>query len=107
MQELINKIISKTGISAEQAGQALDTVKEYIKEKFPMVAGAVDNLFAGDKATTTSGAADSSFLDKISDVIPGAMGEKIEQFAKDNAGKAEGVIDTMKDKLGDLLGGKK
>lgn len=107
MQELIQKITGKTGISTEQAAQVVDTVKDYIKEKFPMVAGAVDNLFSGDKAAATSGAADSSLLDKISDVIPGAMGEKIEQFAKDNAGKAEGMIDTMKDKLGDILGGKK
>lgn len=109
MQDLINKIVVKTGISADQASQALDTVKDYIKEKFPMVAGAVDNLFSEKSETTSlkSGTADDSFLDKISDFIPGQMGEKIEQFAKDNAGKAEGIIDTMKDKFGDMLGGKK
>lgn len=109
MQELINKIVSKTGISTDQASQALDTVKDYIKEKFPMVAGAVDNLFSGknENASVKSGVAEESFLDKISDVIPGQMGEKIEQFAKDNAGKAEGIIDSMKDKFGDMLGGKK
>ncbi len=45
MQELIDKIITNTGITAEQSVKALQTVKEYVKEKFPMMAGAVDKLF--------------------------------------------------------------
>ncbi len=47
MDELINKIMSNAGISAQQAGKALETVKDYVKEKFPMMAGAVDKLFEG------------------------------------------------------------
>lgn len=99
MQELLDKIIARTGISAEQATKTIDTVKEFIKEKFPMVAGAVDGLFKDDK----SGEGGSSILDKISDVIPGGVGEKIEQFAKDNSDKAGDVLDKFKDKLGDIL----
>jgi hypothetical protein len=47
MDELVNKIMSNTGISAEQSLKALETVKDYVKEKFPMMAGAVDKLFEG------------------------------------------------------------
>lgn len=101
MQELIQKIIAKTGISAEQATQTIETVKEFIKEKVPMVSGAVDKFFHEN-----SSGDNTDFLDKISDVIPGQMGEKIEQFAKDNAGKAGDVIDAMKDKFSDMLGKK-
>jgi hypothetical protein len=47
MEELIQKIMSNANVNAEQAGKALDSVKEYVKEKFPMMAGAVDKLFEG------------------------------------------------------------
>ena len=49
MQELIDKIITNTGITAEQSVKALQTVKEYVKEKFPMMAGAVDKLFDAEE----------------------------------------------------------
>ena len=47
MEELVNKIMTNAGISAEQSIKALEAVKDYVKEKFPMMAGAVDNLFEG------------------------------------------------------------
>jgi hypothetical protein len=100
MQELIEKLQNNHGLSSEQSQGILNTIKDYIKEKFPMLGGAIDNLFeshsgttentatpAGDTGTTggptTKG---GSFLDKISDFIPGAEGEKVEQFAKDKLG---------------------
>ncbi len=48
MDELINKIMASAGITAEQSAKALDAVKDYVKEKFPMMAGAVDKLFEGE-----------------------------------------------------------
>jgi len=45
MHELVTKIAEEAGISTEQANTALETVKAYVIEKFPMMAGAVDNLF--------------------------------------------------------------
>ena len=100
MEELIQKLQSIHGLSAEQSHGILNTITGYIKEKFPMVGGAIDNLFqsgttpsapgtspADTQATTTNAAQSSGdFLDKISDFIPGATGEKIEQFAKDKRG---------------------
>ena len=121
MQELITRLTEKAGISAEQATKTIDTIKEFVKEKFPMLGGAVDNMFAGSAdntatatATTTTApsteapkAQEHSMLDKISDVIPGQAGEKIEDFAKKAADKAEDVFDSVKDKLSGMFGGDK
>lgn len=116
MQELINKLTEKAGISSEQAHKAIDTIKDFIKEKFPMMAGAVDNLFpeatTPAPATTTAtpaapAAASSNIMDKISDVIPGQTGEKVEEFAKNAAHKAEDLFEGAKDKLAGLFGGDK
>jgi hypothetical protein len=115
MQELITRLTEKAGISAEQATKAIDTIKVFVKEKFPMLSGAVDNMFAGsaDNATAAAPASETpkaeehTMLDKISDVIPGEAGEKIEDFAKKAADKAEDVFDSVKDKLSGLFGGDK
>jgi hypothetical protein len=47
MQDLIDKIKQQASINDEQAMQALTAVKDYVKEKFPMMASAVDKLFEG------------------------------------------------------------
>ena len=117
MQELITRLTEKAGISAEQANKTIDTIKEFVKEKFPMLGGAVDNMFAGSAdntaaaaetpATEAPKAEENSMLDKISDVIPGQAGEKIEDFAKKAADKAEDVFDSVKDKLSGMFGGDK
>lgn len=45
MNELIEKLKSEAGLSDEQAKKAIETVKNYVVEKFPMLEGAVSNLF--------------------------------------------------------------
>ena len=45
MQELIEKLKSEAGLSDEQAKKAIETIKNYVVEKFPMLEGAVSNLF--------------------------------------------------------------
>ena len=113
MQELVNHLKEKVGITEEQAVKAVEAVKDFVKEKFPMMAGAVDNLL-GQYVPATATVADvipavseQSVLDKISDVIPGETGQKVEDFAKAAANKAEDVYDAAKDKLSDLFGGVK
>lgn len=112
MQELIQKLQDEHGLSTEQSHGILSTITNFIKEKFPMAEGMIDNLFPQNSATAhtsddqtfdSGGSANvaggssinkgGSFLDKISDVIPGQTGENVEQFAKD--------------KLGGFFGGKK
>ena len=99
MEELIQKLQNLHGLSAEQSHGILNTITTYVKEKFPMVGGAIDNLFhsgttpaestttpADTNATTNAAQGGGDFLDKISDFIPGATCEKIEEFAKDKLG---------------------
>ena len=45
MQDLIDRLINEAGLSETQASKALETIKDYVIEKFPMMGGAVDNLF--------------------------------------------------------------
>jgi len=45
MQELIEKLKSEAGLTDEQAKKAIEAVKNYVVEKFPMLEGAVGNLF--------------------------------------------------------------
>lgn len=47
MDELITRLTENAGITPEQATKALETIKDFVKEKFPMLGGAVDNLFGG------------------------------------------------------------
>ena len=44
MQDLINNIADKTGISTDKASEVLHTVSEFIKEKYPLLAGTVDSV---------------------------------------------------------------
>jgi hypothetical protein len=45
MQELIDKLKQEAGLTDEQAKKAIETIKSYVVEKFPMLEGAVGNLF--------------------------------------------------------------
>ena len=113
MQELIDRLTAKAGISAEQATKSIDTIKEFVKEKFPMLGGAVDNMFAPQAENTATAQPtteppkkeEQSIMDKISDVIPGSAGEKVEEFVKNAEHKAEDIFDNLKDKLSGLMGG--
>ena len=112
MQELITRLTQKVGISPVEAIATIETIKEFVKEKFPMLSGAVDNMFASSYGTGTAPGVnplmtETSIMDKISDVIPGATGQKIEDFAKNAADKAEDAFDSVKDKLGEMFGGQK
>ena len=80
-----------------------------------MLGGAVDNMFAPEAENTATAEPvaeapkqeEHSVLDKISDVIPGAAGEKVEEFAKNAEHKAEEIFGNLKDKLSGLMGGDK
>ncbi len=47
MQELINRLTS-AGLSEDHARKAIEVIKNFTKEKFPMFGGAIDGLFQGD-----------------------------------------------------------
>lgn len=90
MEELLKQLQEKHGLSADQSSGILSTITSFLKEKFPMLEGAISNFFPQHGASGTKNTAGSpdggSLLDKISDFIPGSTGEKIEEFAKDKLG---------------------
>jgi len=48
MQELIDKLKSEAGLTEQQAKQAIETIKTFVVEKFPMLEGAIGSLFGGN-----------------------------------------------------------
>ena len=76
MQELIQKLTEKAGITTEQASKVLETVKDFVKEKFPMMAGAVDNLLGGEASAVQDDATGpgAEFLNKAKDKFGGMFG---------------------------------
>ena len=45
MQELIERLKAEAGLTDEQAKKAIETIKNFVVEKFPMLEGAVSNVF--------------------------------------------------------------
>jgi hypothetical protein len=43
--ELVEKLKSQAGLSDEQAKKVLDTIKDFVVDKYPMLQGAVNNIF--------------------------------------------------------------
>lgn len=44
MKELINRLLA-AGLTESQAYQAVEIIKDFAKEKFPIFGGAIDKLF--------------------------------------------------------------
>ena len=47
MNELLEKLVANC-LTQEQALKAIETIKNYVVEKFPMLEGAVGSLFGGE-----------------------------------------------------------
>lgn len=45
MEELIERLKAEAGLTEEQAKKAIETIKNFVVEKFPVLEGAVGNLF--------------------------------------------------------------
>ncbi|MGV3530375.1 MAG: hypothetical protein ACO1OO_15845 [Flavisolibacter sp.] len=43
--ELIERLKSNVNLSDEQAQKVMETIKNYVLEKYPMLSGAVENIF--------------------------------------------------------------
>ena len=99
MKDLIEKLQKDVNLSAEQAEKALHSIKEHIVEKFPMIKDAVHSIFAGGSDSTASDdpTEPKSWMDKISDVVPGEIGEKLESFTKKAAEEGSEAFDKATD----------
>ncbi len=87
MQELVQNIMAKAGITEQQATVAINTTKDYIKGKVPpMATGMVDQIFSGsfDPSAAMKAAAgqQSDFMSKARDVAEDAT-EKVSEFTHD------------------------
>ena len=48
MNELIERLVSEGKLTPEQAKKAVEIIVDFVKEKFPMIGGAVDQIFPVD-----------------------------------------------------------
>ena len=48
VSELVERLKTDVNLSEEQARKVMETIKNYVVEKYPMLAGAADSMF-GDK----------------------------------------------------------
>ncbi|MEC5147249.1 hypothetical protein [Chitinophaga sp. 212800010-3] len=81
MQELIQQLQEKAGLTAEQAAQSIDVIKEYVKGKLPpFIAGTVDNWFAG--MSGKEGEKKAGLMDQAGDFLDNVK-EKAEDWAED------------------------
>ena len=50
MNELVERLIKEANLDPKQAQKAIQAIASFVKEKFPMLGGAVDQIFtAGAK----------------------------------------------------------
>ena len=45
MNEIVERLTQQAGLSPDQAQKAIETIAGFVKEKFPMLGGAVDQIF--------------------------------------------------------------
>lgn len=50
MNEIVERLTKEANLTPEQAQKALETIANFVKEKFPMLGGAVDQMFASGGA---------------------------------------------------------
>ena len=43
--ELVDRLKSQAGLSDDQAQKVIETIKNFVVEKYPMLSGAVNNIF--------------------------------------------------------------
>jgi hypothetical protein len=75
MEALIKMVSEKTGISQEQAKQAVDTVVDFIKDKLPGGIGAQVESFVKGGSGSTSGTNAGGIIDDLKDKASGLWGK--------------------------------
>jgi hypothetical protein len=45
VNELVERLKNRVGLSDEQANNVVETLKDFVVEKYPMLQGAVENIF--------------------------------------------------------------
>ncbi|MEO6830747.1 MAG: hypothetical protein ABI378_00880 [Chitinophagaceae bacterium] len=102
MQELIQQIAAKAGITEEQALIAANTTKDFIKGKVPPpVAGMVDQFFSGNfdptAAMKSATSQQADWMDKAKQTAK-ETGDKLSDMADDATEKISGFAHDAVDK---------
>ena len=75
MNELLEQLKSKVGLDDGQAGGAIQTVIEFIKDKLPEpIAGQVENMLGGGDGEDGEGGGIGDLADKAKDALGGIFG---------------------------------
>ncbi len=87
MQELVQNVMAKAGITEQQATVAINTTKDYIKTKVPpMASGMVDGFFSGNfdptAALKAAAGQQSDWMSKAKEAAQDAT-EKVSEFTSD------------------------
>ena len=45
VSELTERLKTQAGLNDEQAGKVIETIKDFVVEKYPMLSGAVNSIF--------------------------------------------------------------
>jgi len=45
MNDLVARLMAEANLTPEQAQKAVEVIANYVKEQFPMIGGAVDQIF--------------------------------------------------------------
>jgi hypothetical protein len=61
MNEIVERLTQQAGLTPEQAQKAVETIADFVKEKFPMLGGAVDQLFTSGGASNFGGSGFGDF----------------------------------------------
>ena len=61
MNEIVERLTQQAGLSPEQAQKAVETIADFVKEKFPMLGGAVDQIFTGGSGSNAGGSGFGGF----------------------------------------------
>jgi hypothetical protein len=64
VNELVNQIAQRTGLSQDKAQQAAEAAISFFKSKFPSIGGQLDSMMQGGGASSTSG-----MTDKLKDIL--------------------------------------
>jgi len=109
MQELIQALVAKAGVTEEQAKKSIATVKEFIQAKLPpMMHGVIDNFLGSatahaDDVVDATEKKEEDFISKAKNAASQA-GDKIEDFAADAKDKATELAKQAGDKMGEWAG---
>lgn len=102
MQEYIDELQQKAGLTAEQARLALETIIAKVKRQVPEGFHAtIDGLFAGRSGAAAFGQK-NSFADQAEEKIRGFAQEAREQLS-DLADKAEDIAEDVRDRTEEIV----